>query len=65
MKHLVGIFISIIILVQIIGYSESQQFVAVPSNISRATVPKDTIQVIAKGFEFIPDTIRVDEVTLV
>jgi len=65
MKHLVGIFISTIIIVQIMGCSESQQFVAVPSNINRTTVPKDTIEVIAKDFEFIPDTIRVYEGSLV
>jgi hypothetical protein len=65
MKYLVGIFISLIILFQFIGCGESQQFVAVPSGINRATVPKDTIEVIAKDFEFIPDTIRVREGTLV
>jgi cytochrome c oxidase subunit 2 len=48
-----------------IGCGASQQFVAVPSDINRETVPKQTIDVIAKDFEFIPDTIRVKEGTLV
>jgi cytochrome c oxidase subunit II len=44
---------------------ESQKFVSVPKDLNMETVPKDTIDVIAKDFEFIPDTIRVKEGTLV
>jgi len=43
----------------------SQKFVAIPPDLNLETVPKDTIEVIAKDFEFIPDTIRVSEGTLV
>jgi len=55
----------LVVLTFLLGCGESQQFVAVPSNLDRETVPKDTIEVIAKDFEFIPDTIRVREGTLV
>ena len=47
------------------GCGGSQQFVAVPTDINRETVPKATIEVIVKDFEFIPDTIKVKEGTLV
>ncbi len=52
-------------IILLFGCGESQQFVAIPSDVNRETVPKDTIEVIAKDFEFIPDTIRVHEGTLV
>jgi len=65
MKNLIipSIFIFCVILLFACG--ESQQFTAVPKDINRDTVPKDTIEVIAKDFEFIPDTIRVKQGTLV
>ena len=55
----------LVVLSLLLGCGESQQFVAIPSNIDRETVQKDTIEVIAKDFEFIPDTIRVHQGTLV
>jgi cytochrome c oxidase subunit II len=44
---------------------ESQQFVKIPNDINLDTVPKDTIEVIAKDFEFIPEIINVKQGTLV
>jgi len=65
MKYLNLISIFLVAIIILLGCSASQQFVAVPSNLDLETVPKDTIEVIAKDFEFIPDTIRVREGTLV
>jgi cytochrome c oxidase subunit II len=39
--------------------------VAIPPDLNRDTVSKDTIEVMAKDFEFIPDTIRVKVGTLI
>ena len=65
MKNLIVLSILLIALTLLLSCGESQQFTAVPKDINRDTVPKDTIEVIAKDFEFIPDTIRVKEGTLV
>jgi heme/copper-type cytochrome/quinol oxidase subunit 2 len=65
MKNLILISILFFLLTLFFACGESQQFTAVPKDINRDTVPKDTIEVIAKDYEFIPDTIRVKEGTLV
>lgn len=65
MKNLILLPSLIFCVILLLGCGESQQFVAIPKDINRDTVPKDTIEVIAKDFEFIPDTIRVKTGTLV
>jgi cytochrome c oxidase subunit II len=65
MKYWSAIIIFLFEIILLLGCGESQQFVAVPSDINIENVPKDTIEVIAKDFEFIPDTIRVREGSLV
>jgi heme/copper-type cytochrome/quinol oxidase subunit 2 len=65
MKKLqISIFL-ILILSLLLSCGESQLFTAVPTDLNRNTVPKDTIEVIAKDFDFIPDTIRVHQGSLV
>jgi cytochrome c oxidase subunit II len=65
MKNLFFHFALFFALIQQFACGESQKFVSVPKDLNMETVPKDTIEVIAKDFEFIPDTIRVKEGTLV
>jgi len=65
MKYWSAIIIFLLEVILLLGCGESQQFVAIPSDINIENVPKDTIEVIAKDFEFIPDTIRVREGTLI
>lgn len=65
MKYLNLSSIFLVVVIILLGCSGSQQFVAIPSDINIDNVPKDTIEVIAEDFEFIPDTIRVHEGTLV
>jgi len=65
MKNLIILSSLIFCVILLFACGESQQFVAIPKDINRVTVPKDTIEVIAKDFEFIPDTIRVHKGTLV
>lgn len=65
MKKIILSISALIIVIYFSGCGGSQQFVAVPTDINRETVPKDTIEVIAKDYEFIPDTIRVKQGTLV
>ena len=65
MKKLFGLFVVFIILILISACGESQKFIAIPKDLNMGTVPKDTIEVITKDFEFIPDTIRVKKGTLV
>jgi heme/copper-type cytochrome/quinol oxidase subunit 2 len=65
MKKLqISIFL-ILILSLLLSCGESQLFTAVPNDLNKNTVPKDTIEVIAKDFDFIPDTIRVHQGKLV
>ncbi len=63
-SYLISAFL-FLILTLLLACGESQLFTAVPTDIKRDTVPKDTIEVIAKDFDFIPDTIRVHQGTLV
>jgi cytochrome c oxidase subunit II len=65
MKKLIALSILLFVLFLIFACGESQQFTAVPKDINKDTVPKDTIEVIAKDYEFIPDTIHVKQGTLV
>ena len=65
MKYLNTASLLLVTAIILFGCGESQIFVAVPSDLNIETVPKDTIEVIAKDFEFIPDTIRVREGTLI
>jgi heme/copper-type cytochrome/quinol oxidase subunit 2 len=65
MKNLIILASLIFCVILLFACSESQQFVAIPKDLNRDTVPKDTIEVIAKDYEFIPDTIRVKQGTLI
>jgi cytochrome c oxidase subunit II len=65
MKNLILISNIVLVILLLFACGESQKFVSVPKDINRDTVPKDTIEVIAKDYEFIPDTIRVKQGTLV
>jgi cytochrome c oxidase subunit II len=65
MKKLITLSILLFALFLMYACGESQKFVSVPKDLNMGSVPKDTIEVIAKDFEFIPDTIRVKEGTLV
>jgi cytochrome c oxidase subunit II len=65
MKKIIFSIVVLLIVIYFSGCGGSQQFVTVPPDINKETVPKDTIEVIAKDFDFIPDTIRVKEGTLV
>jgi len=65
MKKMILSIVVLLIVIYFSGCGGSQQFVKVPPDINKETVPKDTIEVIAKDFDFIPDTIRVKEGTLV
>ncbi len=65
MKNLIFISNIVLVILLLFACGESQKFVSVPKDINRDTVPKDTIEVIAKDYEFIPDTIRVKQGTLV
>jgi len=65
MKNLFFLSTLFIALILLLACGESQKFVTVPKDLNMETVPKDTIVIIAKDFEFIPDTIRVKEGTLV
>jgi cytochrome c oxidase subunit 2 len=46
------------------GCGTSQQFVAVPTDIDRSAVPALSVTMTAHRYEFIPDTVRVPEGTL-
>ena len=65
MKNLIILSSLIFCVILLFACGESQKFVVIPKDINRDTVPKDTIEVIAKDYEFIPDTIRVKQGTLV
>jgi len=52
------------VLLAFLGCGGSQEFVAVPKEISRATVPTQTIDVTAEDFHFTPDIIHVKKGTL-
>ena len=65
MKNLIILASLILCVILLFACGESQQFVAIPKDLNRDAVPKDTIEVIAKDYEFIPDTIRVKQGTLV
>lgn len=49
----------------ILGCGASQEFVAVPPGLDRNAVPHRVIEMQAKRYEFIPDTVRVRAGTLV
>lgn len=49
----------------LVGCTGSKQFEAVPKSIDLATVPRQTIEVQAKNFDFIPSTITIKKGTLV
>jgi cytochrome c oxidase subunit II len=65
MKNLIILSILIFCVILMLACGESQQFATIPKDLNRDTVPKDTIEVLAKDYEFIPDTIRVKQGTLV
>ena len=46
------------------GCGASQQFEAVPSDVNRNAVPVLSVKMTAHRYEFIPDTVRVRQVTL-
>lgn len=54
----------IIFIVVIAGCVGSQIFQAIPIDLDRAAAPKQTIDVIAKDYDFVPETIKVREGTL-
>jgi cytochrome c oxidase subunit II len=47
------------------GCGASQQFEAVPRDINRSTVPARTVTMTAHRYDFVPDTVRVKQGTLV
>ncbi len=49
----------------LLGCGASQEFVAVPAGLDRSAVPHRTIEMQAKRYEFVPDTVRVKAGTLV
>jgi heme/copper-type cytochrome/quinol oxidase subunit 2 len=51
-------------LLALLGCGGTQEFVAVPKEISRATVPTQTVEVTAEDFHFTPDIIHVKKGTL-
>jgi cytochrome c oxidase subunit II len=54
----------IIFLAALAGCVGSQLFQPVPTDVDRKSVPKQTIEITAKDYEFIPETITVKEGTL-
>ncbi len=57
--------VGVVILIIASGCGESQQFVAVPSQLNMESVPKILIHLKAQRFTFIPDTITAKAGTLV
>lgn len=49
----------------VLGCGSSQQFIAVPPEINREAVPKQTVAITAERFHFIPEEIHVKQGTLV
>jgi heme/copper-type cytochrome/quinol oxidase subunit 2 len=57
--------LSLLALLPLLGCGASQQFVAVPLEINRDAVAKQTIDVTAENFHFTPEVIHVKKGTLV
>lgn len=57
--------ILVIALVLLIGCGASQQFSAVPANVDKDKVPRQTVKMTAKRFSFDPEVVRVKKGTLV
>ncbi len=55
----------IILLLLICGCGASQQFVAIPQNVDVEKVPKQTIEMTAERFRFVPEVVHVKQGTLV
>ena len=55
----------VLVLIFMCGCGGSQQFVAVPPDIDRNAVPKQTIEMTAEDFHFTPEVIHVKKGTLV
>lgn len=55
----------IILLLLICGCGASQQFVAIPQNVDVEKVPKQTVEMTAERFRFVPEVVHVKQGTLV
>ena len=55
----------IVVLLLFSACGSSKQFDAIPSDIDRQNVPKDTVEVTAQSYKFTPEVIRVKAGTLV
>jgi plastocyanin len=55
----------VVVLLLFSACGSSKQFDAIPSDIDRQNVPKDTVEVTAQSYKFTPEVIRVKAGTLV
>ncbi len=55
----------VVVLLFLSACGSSKQFNAIPSDIDRQNVPKDTVEMTAESYKFMPDVIRVKSGTLV
>ena len=55
----------VVVLLFLSACGSSKQFDAIPSDIDRQNVPKDTVEMTAESYKFMPDVIRVKSGTLV